>query len=345
MHRGKGQSFKYHRPAIARGVSGELLNGLGDESLFHFGRRRSARLGRFARHVERSHDATDIDCCSQVFQPVGESFVFATLERRAQFFALAIERSVFHEGCVVGSSHHRAQIAQVDSVDDRLDGIYRVTPLSNAQSGQNFKHLVDEWPGVDRRLAFFGEFGVLIFHCSAQRTDTASESHFGEHTLFGLQCVEHRLTVLRLRTQPSSARTLGELRRGRRELTSPRWRTPTCFTGSTATRPLALTRAPRPGTALATATTCALGPAFVAATTAVGRHFGNGLKGDSRSGDFEQGDVSFALFHDRDRYDGCSVHIHFDFGTQNVAHLGTTRQQVGGTHTFGGLRASLAPGE
>ncbi|NDA53388.1 MAG: hypothetical protein EBX87_00195 [Actinobacteria bacterium] len=68
-----------------------MLHREGDEPQFDLGRWRCAGFGRLARKSQRCNDSTDIDGGLQIFVPVGERFVFTTLQGDTQFFALAVE--------------------------------------------------------------------------------------------------------------------------------------------------------------------------------------------------------------------------------------------------------------
>ena len=151
--------------------------------------------------------------------------------------------------------------------------------------------------------------------------------------------------MLALGAQPGRARALGQRRWGRRELAAAAPVAALTVAALTVGAVWLLWAR----SALATAATGTFGAPFVTAFVAtaglVRRHLGDGLKGDARAGDFEQGDVALALLDDRYRRDSGAVEIHLNLGSQYVANFAVGRKQLAGPDTFRGFRTSLTPSE
>ena len=334
MNRGEGECLEHDHPALAGRQRRQLLERERDESWAQVGWHQRASLGRLRGQLERGDDATDFHRGAKVFGPVLHLFALATLERCAQPVALLVERRILEQRRVVRLRDDRAQVAQVDGVDDLLDGIHVVAPLGDAQAGQHLDDEVDQRVGVDLGLAVLLQLLVLVVHGFANGTDAAFERLLGQHALFGLQRLEHGRAMRVARAQASSAWTLGQLGRGRRELASR------CSRAATAGVTLA-------SLATVATTTLAAATGFVArrSVALVGGDLRDGFEVGTRAGDGEQRDVAFALGDRCDGGDDRAVHVEFDVGTQHVADLAAVGQQTGCTRTLRGLGTGLTPGE
>ena len=216
----KRQSLEHDHPTVAGGERRQLLEGQRHEAGAKVIRWARTSLGWLSSNLECRHDATHINCSTQVINPILHFRCLSTLQRSTQQLTLFGQRCVLHQARVIRPRNHCPQVTQIDSFNNFFYGIHAVVPFSNSQSRQQFDNQIDQAVGVDFRLAVFCQQRVLFVNRLAHGPNTAGQCLFSQDAFLWLKGFEHGFAMNVQWVQTCCSWALGQFGWGRRELTT-----------------------------------------------------------------------------------------------------------------------------